>query len=130
MNVCLWGVDEQIDPRNIGPHEEYVYSCGQCHALALAIHERTGWQLAVLCPSEDAIPSEDGDHVICITPDGLGVDIKGFRPLSEIQDQWAFTPCLVECGADTVWNLGWDEHDMEAARVVAETVLAWQPVAA
>lgn len=128
IDVCLWGETLQIDPHNIGSHEEYVYTRGQCHALALAIHEATGWQLCVMAENENYPVSEVGDHVICITPDGMGVDVNGFQTLEALHDRWGhMCPCFVNVDEQTVWDLGWDEHDMEPAREVAKTILAKAP---
>lgn len=127
MDVCLWGEMWTIDPHNIGPDEVRVYTRGQCGALALAIHEATGWQLCVMADGDD--PEEVhsyGDHVICITPCGMGVDVTGFHSLSAMEERWGL-PCFVEVDEDAVWNIGWDEHDMEPAREVAKTILAKAP---
>ena len=127
MDVCLWGDWEEIDPHNIGPHEVYVYTRGQCGALALAIHEATGWQLCVMTEVADEPVEDVGNHVICITPDGMGVDVTGIHTLDSMQVKWGMCPCFVNVDEDTVWNLGWDEPHMEPAREVAKTILAKAP---
>lgn len=121
MNVRYWGFDEEIDPHNPGQQERRIYTTGQCHALARAIHELTGWQLGVMCHDGGDNPQYDGDHVICFAPNGMAIDIEGLQPLEEIEEQWGMHTIPVDL--DTVINLGWDDQDMPPARAVAETIL-------
>ncbi|MEU0110672.1 hypothetical protein ABZ313_35650 [Streptomyces sp. NPDC006251] len=71
-----------------------AFSYGQCHALARALSEETGWPMAVLIDPaccQDADVCDDvmfGDvcscqfeHLVAVRPDGFHVDITGaFEP--------------------------------------------------
>lgn len=46
----------------------------QCHAVALAIHQRTGWTMAAVQWDEN---ERTPDHIFVVTPQGLGLDALG-----------------------------------------------------
>lgn len=60
-----------------------AFSSGQCHAMAAALHERTGWPLHELY-------DDDGDpiHFYVITPDGRALDINGCYDIEDFQAHW------------------------------------------
>lgn len=60
-----------------------AFAQGQCHALALALHERTGWPVIVLEDDE-----ADAIHFAVQTPDGRALDITGCHDLEEFQEGW------------------------------------------
>lgn len=61
----------------ITPFIEHVFSNGQCHALALALHEILGWPICGCYRTEGADRSTN--HVILLSPDGGTADIHGIR---------------------------------------------------
>ena len=64
---------------------QYVFTNGQCHGLAVALHELTGWPLFGLyrLPSYGWWDnrSKVTTHVVVEHPTGAVVDINGLRPV-------------------------------------------------
>jgi len=57
-----------------------LYSNGRCMWLALALHERYGWQIRAQI--EHDLPEHGGDyvaHAYCVLPDGREADILGIQ---------------------------------------------------
>jgi hypothetical protein len=62
-----------------------VFTRGQCHALAYALHAQTGWPIHLLTydrvdppvDDDDDLPLESWDHAVVRHPDGRFVDING-----------------------------------------------------
>jgi len=64
------------------PPDEIVarYSNGRCMWLALALHERYGWQIRAQI--EHDLPEHGGDyvaHAYCVLPDGREADVLGIQ---------------------------------------------------
>lgn len=87
--VEYWGAKTEIPKGKITKKVEAVFTMGQCHALALALHEETGWPLAGtfrigvdLDDDNEVIYAPNGtiqrtpSHVVVLSPYGP-VDIKG-----------------------------------------------------
>lgn len=70
----------------------FAFSCGQCHALAAAVHERTGWPVFALARgngrAED--PRVPLDHLYVRTPDGRALDVTGAHDVRDFvgADGW------------------------------------------
>lgn len=73
------GVPETVEIAGDGiidEHVRHVFSFGQCHSFAVAVHKLTGWPLrAVDNQGDDGIP----DHIMVETPNGRLFDITGFE---------------------------------------------------
>lgn len=117
-----------------------AFSTGQCHALALALHETTGWPLVAIGPvgeRPDRAVACDGILHLAVVPPGAGehevVDILGRRTIDD--DEWAdydrqlavtqadllaFTPALVAA----LVRSGWHEPATDAATHHARNVLS------
>ena len=63
---------------------EGVFEYGYCHALALAVHERTGWPVVGL----RARDSSESNHYLVRRPDGMLVDVRGARTEADVLQQW------------------------------------------
>lgn len=133
--VGCWAGTFELTPGVIDHHAEIVFTQGQCHSFARALHELTGWQLAVGCYSGERwthpggpvivtrpIPKHDGDHVVCITPDGQIADVYGLTDRESFMRRWGFAE-LVEVAESTVKRLGWYRQNIRAARPFAAAVL-------
>ena len=85
---------------------------GGCHALALAVHERTGWDLAVVWVARGR--RVEIAHALAIVPGGdeLYLDVGGIRGLPEILGDLQVDP---EDEEATV------EEPVDAARIQALT---------
>ena len=57
-----------------------AFTGGQCHGLALALHERTGWPLVAVDEPTGACA-----HVCVRRPDGLLVDVTGAHTVDEME---------------------------------------------
>ena len=60
-----------------------TFQYGQCHALALALHEHTGWPVW-------AMKARDGGetHFLVRAPDGRLVDITGAHDIAAMETTW------------------------------------------
>lgn len=98
----------------------YAYSNGQCHALAMALHELTGWSLAEY-DLDTGDWCDHPNHWAVLTPSGSRLDIKGISPNPDkwgpaepsSEDRWL--ECLDCCYA---------QPDMGTARLFAQLVLS------
>lgn len=63
---------------------EDVFEAGYCHALALAVHERTGWPVVGLGERSFS----DSSHYLVRRPDGMLVDVRGVRAEADVLQQW------------------------------------------
>lgn len=139
MEGCFWGRPRTLpDDGEIDDGVVWYFTRGQCHALARAIYERTGWELAMLTEDEDDLIGY-GHHVVCLTPQGDVVDIEGLRDPWEVEEEYGCD--LVRVGPEVLDDLdgneGWDVQDMDTARKWVDPVLeeiGWtvqrEPVAA
>lgn len=89
-----------------------LYLGGACHALALAVHELTGWDLAVVWVVRGR--RTEIAHALAIVPgdEELYLDVGGVRELPEIFDDLLIDP---EDEEATV------EEPVDAARIQALT---------
>lgn len=73
-----------------------VFSEGYCGLLGIELARRTGWELVAL--AWEPCPGDDEDfawfHVMCRTPDGALVDVRGRRSLEEVCEEWPDTECI------------------------------------
>lgn len=88
-----WG-DVAVTPGLLDEHAVRNYSTGGCAALALALHERTGWTVVAALwgddeefwgaeeyaeALDDGVPNIWPSHVMVRTPDDDLLDIRGLR---------------------------------------------------
>lgn len=77
-----WG---KLNPDGkIGPKEVEIFTCGQCHALALAVAKKTGWPFVALDPLGDSAA-----HCGVRAPDGRIIDVEGGWDARAWQRKWA-----------------------------------------
>lgn len=99
------------------------FTQGQCHALALALRERTGWGLVGVRDWE-----EDLIHVAVLTPEGRVLDATGVHEQESFAEAWDGE--LEEVSADLVeWLPGsgtWREPALAPARELAGAVLEYR----
>ncbi len=68
----------------ISLHERFT--CGDCHLLANAINELTGWSVCTFLSSD-----EPETHAFVKMPDGRYLDIEGASSGWELLDRWRET---------------------------------------
>lgn len=75
-NANSWFGSEQFEltPGVIDETAEHVFTRGQCHALALAIHDETGWPIVGIAGDGNHHPG----HCAIERPDGRIIDITGY----------------------------------------------------
>lgn len=125
-----WG-EVTVPAGKITPDVVEAFTNGQCHALALALHEKTQWPLAGLFRKNDYEEDEDGiprryesqtpSHVVVVSPDGT-VDIQGLN----VQCRWYSDSALIPISKDDVLefeSLDYMEPDMDAASSFVAPVL-------
>lgn len=81
MTTKIWGwfgPDEiELTPGVLDDAAREAFTCGQCHAMALALHEHTGWDLAG-AEWEHYDGVEYPGHVFVVDPDGNPFDVNGY----------------------------------------------------
>lgn len=110
-----WNSQHTITPGVLDDAAFAAFTQGQCHALALAIHEETGW------PTYGCEDGEgDLEHLVVKTPDGRILDISGAHQLEdflELEHHSCPDPdFLVELDPEGVRALG-EEPDWRAPEV-------------
>jgi len=107
------GGSVELTPGVLDDAARYAFAAGHCHALALAIHERTGWPMLAMSGRNSGY--KDLRHVVVLMPDGKWLDIQGPRD-SEEQLHLHIQPI----SADEVVNMGrirhWKNPQVEIAR--------------
>ncbi|NML55100.1 hypothetical protein HHL19_35775 [Streptomyces sp. R302] len=89
------GTSFALTPGHINEVARVAFTSGQCHALARAVSDATGWPMALLADDECIYDSDlcgdddiaEGlcacqlDHVVVVHPNGQHIDINGmFNP--------------------------------------------------
>ena len=99
-----------------------AFTGGQCHALAMALAERTGWPVI-------AALDDDGDsnHFFVTTPDGRALDITGCHDMDEFCDEWGGWAEAADADeVEDAWiNGNMREPDLTAARAYVSEVLRY-----
>lgn len=110
-SVCL-------RPGIIDSNAKTAFSNGQCHSLALAIRELTGWELIGFgrvswnygcCPRHTAI----------LMPDKRVLDIKGTHSLEDMVDEWGEQENLMESEVRSNFDGHYRQYDTELAKSFA-----------
>jgi hypothetical protein len=90
--------DSQTSPANPAPELPYgplgelrakwALTMGECHNLALAVHEHTGWPLIGFSPWLEDDHGTTGilTHVAVLTPDGYVLDGHGVTPVGHAEE--------------------------------------------
>jgi hypothetical protein len=96
-NVWIWnGQDEDdeeltIEPGLLDEVALEAYKNGQCLALALAIHDQTGWPLMLLVQGKkqslQKVKMDDFIHALVRAPDGSYVDIYGNNDPEALEEE-------------------------------------------
>ena len=124
QRVQFWGRYRNLPVDPAVAHVRTVFTQGQCHSFARALHRLTGWPLYVLGrPDPDkqrTSASELGDHVVCRHPDGRFVDIEGAWSPGE---KWKGCSVEMPRSERTVQRLCWDKQDVWAAMPFARKIL-------
>src|SRR5579859_1723892 len=96
---------------------------GQCHALALALHARTGWPLAW-------VEDDEGEpkHCFVLDPERpqMGLDIAGVHRRDELARRWGSCEKRVELSEVLALSGGWGgypEPRVDVAQALVEAVL-------
>lgn len=129
-----WGYEWEVTPGLItGDCEEVwnvrqLFTAGQCHALALAIHEKTGWPLVAVWYS--SMPEDINDyhdcpsHYMVQTPEGELLDITGTFEECDLDHRgWEYTT-VDSNHADTWIGRSYLKPDMDIARQFVDSVVA------
>lgn len=79
----------QISPVRITEDALEWYGYGYCHVLAGALHEVSGWPLAIVIRPDSLGQVDRLVHVGVMAPDGRFVDVAGARSHDEVLRQYA-----------------------------------------
>lgn len=86
-----YSVPTRVGPKGvtlgvIDEDSRWAYLNGQCHALAMSIHEATGWPLWMI--GHTRYECGDPDHWAVATPDGRLLDIAGAQSVEHMVKVW------------------------------------------
>ncbi|WP_433860224.1 hypothetical protein [Streptomyces kronopolitis] len=133
-----WHRTFEVTPGRLDDAAREAFTTGQCHALALALHEVTGWPTTALLTSdcfgndsmctgvdEDECPCRIG-HVVVTRPDGAHVDITGAHTPGTVPD-CEDAPAIVM--TEEHWQAirsrpTWRDADMPLAHTFVRPLLA------
>ncbi|WP_327359681.1 hypothetical protein [Streptomyces sp. NBC_01304] len=135
------GAQYDVNPGRINDTARTAFTRGQCHALARALSDQTGWPTAAVIEPDcsydyDAcgagIQLADGVcicqlvHVMAVRPDGMLVDIDGLTAPEEVRDSGEHTPVPM---TEAMWRMiedspAWRPADMLVARTFVQPLLA------
>jgi len=112
------GGEVEITPGILDDAARFAFTAGHCHALALALHERTGWAILAMSGRHSLRP--DLQHVVVVMPDGRWLDIDGPQ---EPEERYYFQ----ELTAEEVANMGkikyWKDPETHIAREFVQPLL-------
>lgn len=111
------------------------FTTGSCHVFALAIHELTGWKMLVILDDGEPHWTDPDDednyiasvcHVFCIDDDEIAWDIRGRRPLADVQNEmenWlhiqSYSDDKLSSAAELIEIYVDDDNDLEVDRPLA-----------
>ncbi|MEU7146985.1 hypothetical protein AB0B15_02935 [Streptomyces sp. NPDC045456] len=141
-SVTVLGTNFQVIPGEINEQARAAFSSGQCHALAQALTEITGWPAAAVlsqqCADEydecgDGQQTADGvcicriEHIVNVRPDGSLIDINGAHPADHVQGREPGLPIVPM--TERLWrivsaNAEWRDPDIAVARSFVQPLLA------
>lgn len=101
------------------------FTQGQCHALALEMHWRTGYDLwAVMTDTYEDVEIDGGfGHVLVRSPDGTFYDITGRLSEDDLRSAWAERSFPHLYPIDEDWLAVWDAPIFEEAEVWAKRLI-------
>jgi len=98
----------------------YEFTKGQCHALALVLHDLTGFPLVGLGPVD--YHTKTPDHVAVLLPAGTALDIQGPGAEERWQSSYGFTPYQRE-EVEDFCNRDYSKPRLKTALPYAKAVL-------
>ncbi|WP_331725964.1 hypothetical protein [Streptomyces sp. NBC_00470] len=132
-------VSVHVTPGHLNDAAREAFTEGQCHALALALNEATGWPITAIltadsCRQDDPLCNRaDDDHCACrighlvvTRPDGTHLDITGAHTPGTVPDCHG-APSRAMTAED--WQAlrtarAWRAPDLRAARTFVAPLLA------
>jgi hypothetical protein len=144
LEGTVWFPEHHVTVGVVDDAAHDAFRTGQCHALALALHERTGWPLVVIgpkecCYDEDCMDEETDStgacgcqvtHIAVQRPDGQVVDIDGTVPVddailaSDDPDMNELRPLSEDRLEEILGSSKWRVPDLAVARGYVDAVLA------
>ena len=97
------------------PEEIETYTQGECHILAVALHQHLGWQIEVIRDENEIWWQDESDddnyisaviHVYAVDQQGNAWDIHGVRPEGDISKEVREQHGVSETSTDTCRNVG------------------------
>lgn len=109
----------------VSGRDNYRFTCGDCHILALRLHRLTGWELATFADAN----GHPIMHAFVIHPDGDAVDVDGKRDIEAFRSGWGGyrikTWTIPEFRKSSWWGgTAFGHYSYARARVVAGKILA------
>jgi hypothetical protein len=110
-----------VDEGKLDERAWLAFIYGQCHGLALALHNRTGWPLVAVVDDNGAC-----GHVCVRRPDGQIVDVTGAHISEEMAS--AFAGQILDTDTHYIHDLesqhGWASAEPDSAAAWVDAVIA------
>lgn len=110
-----------VDPGVLDRRAVAAFTLGQCHGMALALHERTGWTLVAAYDTQGVC-----QHVLANAGDDRFVDITGARSQSQLLAESNFNSVesIDRPGVQALTTqAGWAAADLSAAQPWVDQVI-------
>lgn len=121
VNSWFGTAEVELIPGVLNEDARHAFTTGQCHSLALALAERTGWEVVGLCWDED-IPDAP-HHVAVQASDGRLLDVEGWG----VEERWEHRWGTIDPGPVDIDYLVEQDYyrptNIDAGRAFAEAVL-------
>lgn len=83
---------DDLTPGVLNPVAENAFLYGGCAALAIAIHDETGWPICMVTDSHNVLDGEAGGgsalHWVVRRPDGRYLDVLGSHSVEELIEEY------------------------------------------
>lgn len=110
---------------NEADRDNYRFTCGDCHILALRLHRLTGWDLCTFADEDE----EPRLHAFVRLPDGRILDVNGVQTETEFRAHWQADDQIVSWTPAALRASTWfcpptfGNYSYQKARVIADRLL-------
>lgn len=129
------GLSDHLTPGVIDGAAEYVFTTGGCGAIAIALHDATGWPIVAITDHHNVHAGRAGGgsamHWTVRHPSGMLLDVDGLHDASDLVDRYdgdaddgrAAWGTSSRADAEEWWNEAGRKVSIELAATFVDAVL-------